>query len=310
MRFGLFLIESPHRAHVGPSGREAEADSSASLTSPRYLGGVARAAEEIGFDLLTFPEHVVLPTQYQSRYPYQQYQGDDFKRYPYDETSFPEPITALTFVAAVTERIRLGTSVLILPQRNPVVLAKQLATLDALSEGRLAVTVGIGWFREEFEAIGAPWPARGRRADEYIEAMRALWRDEVASYEGETVRFDRIRCLPKPWRPEGPEIYVGGHSEAAARRAGRLGDGFMPLGFGGYGTDPKPLIAVMRDAAKEVGRDPDALEIVRGGPPEADAVRRLEDEGTTQVHFVLSEPSLEAARAYMEQIAEHVIAKV
>ena len=282
MRFGLFLIESPHRAHVGPSGREAEADSSASLTSPRYLGGVARAAEEIGFDLLTFPEHVVLPTQYQSRYPYQQYQGDDFKRYPYDETSFPEPITALTFVAAVTERIRLGTSVLILPQRNPVVLAKQLATLDALSEGRLAVTVGIGWFREEFEAIGAPWPARGRRADEYIEAMRALWRDEVASYEGETVRFDRIRCLPKPWRPEGPEIYVGGHSEAAARRAGRLGDGFMPLGFGGYGTDPKPLIAVTgrgKGGGARPGRPRDRARRAAGGGRGTAARGRGHDAG-------------------------------
>ena len=166
MKFGLFLIESPHRAHVGPSGRRADPGQGAALTSPEYLGGLARFAEEVGFDFVSFPEHVVLPVDYESRYPYQQYEGGDFKRYPYDETAFPEPITALTFVAAVTERLELGTSVLILPQRNPVILAKQLATLDALSRGRVSLTAGIGWFREEFEAIGvhlgAPRTPRGR----------------------------------------------------------------------------------------------------------------------------------------------------
>ena len=158
MNFGLFLIESPHRAHVGPSGRHAAPGQGAALTSPEYLGGLARFAEEVGFDFVSFPEHVVLPVDYESRYPYQQYEGGDFKRYPYDETAFPEPVTALTFVAAVTERLELGTSVLILPQRNPVILAKQLATLDALSHGRTRA--------------GGDGAAHGRRARPRVGAAR------------------------------------------------------------------------------------------------------------------------------------------
>ena len=310
MQFGLFLIESPHRPHIGPSGRAAgEGPTAASLTSPEYLTGVAQFAEEVGFDFVSFPEHVVLPVEYESRYPYQQYDESAFKRYPYDETSFPEPITALAFVAAVTSTLRLGTSVLILPQRNPVVLAKQIATLDALSDGRVALTVGIGWFREEFEAIGAPWERRGRRADEYIEAMRTLWREDVASYHGETVQFDRIRCLPKPAQPEGPPLYVGGHSEAAARRAGRLGDGYMPISFGGYGSDDfARLVEIMREAAREAGRDPDRLDVLTGAPPELDAVRQREELGATHVHFSFSAPTLDEAQREMDRIAETMLA--
>ena len=308
MKFGLFLIESPHRAHVGPSGRRADPGQGAALTSPEYLGGLARFAEEVGFDFVSFPEHVVLPVDYESRYPYQQYEGGDFKRYPYDETAFPEPITALTFVAAVTERLELGTSVLILPQRNPVILAKQLATLDALSRGRVSLTAGIGWFREEFEAIGVPWERRGRRADEYIQALRTLWRDEISTFHGETVSFERIRCLPKPTRPEGPPIYVGGHSLAAARRAGRLGDGFMPLGFGGFdGEDVGPLLDAWREAAAAAGRDAASMELWMGSAPDLESVRRVAERGASRVHFAFSAPDLDQAKRELEQIANEVI---
>ena len=308
MKFGLFLIESPHRAHVGPSGRRADPNQGAALTSPEYLGGLARFAEEVGFDFVSFPEHVVLPVDYESRYPYQQYEGGDFKRYPYDETAFPEPITALSFVAAVTERLELGTSVLILPQRNPVILAKQLATLDALSRGRVSLTAGIGWFREEFAAIGVPWERRGRRADEYIQALRTLWRDEISTFRGETVSFERIRCLPKPARPEGPPIYVGGHSLAAARRAGRLGDGFMPLGFGGFdGEDVGPLLDAWREAAAAAGRDAASMELWMGSAPDLESVRRVAERGASRVHFAFSAPDLDQARRELEQIANEVI---
>lgn len=311
MEFGLFLIEAPYRPHVGPSGRSAgDGPPSASLSDPEYLTAVAQHAEELGFDFLTFPEHVLLPGRYESRYPYQQYEAGDFKRYPYDETSFPEPVTSLTFVAAVTSRIRLGTSVLILPQRNPVILAKQLATLDALSRGRLRLTIGLGWLREEFDAIGVPWERRGRRAQEYIEAMRALWRDDLASYAGEFVQFDRVRCLPKPAQHDGIPIYVGGHSEAAARRAGRLGDGFMPLGLGGYGMDTTKLVETMRAAAEEAGRDPNALEVISGGQPTLESAEQLAERGVTQTHFVLSAPNLEAAHEELEQIARDVIERM
>ena len=308
MKFGLFLIESPHRAHVGPGGRRAEPGSAATLTAPDYLGGLARFAEQAGFDFVSFPEHVVLPVDYGSRYPYQQYEGGDFKRYPYDETAFPEPVTALTFVAAVTERLELGTSVLILPQRNPVVLAKQLATLDALSRGRLSLTVGIGWFREEFAAIGVPWERRGRRADEYIQAMRTLWRDDVSTFEGETVAFDRIRCLPKPAQPGGPPIFVGGHSLGAARRAGRLGDGFMPLGFGGYGgEDIVPLLDAWRAAAAEAGRDTASMELLMGSTPDLESVQRVAEHGATRIHFSFQAPDLDHAKRELERIASEVL---
>ena len=308
MKFGLFLIESPHRAHVGPSGRHAAPGQGAALTSPEYLGGLARFAEEVGFDFVSFPEHVVLPVDYESRYPYQQYEGGAFKRYPYDETAFPEPVTALTFVAAVTERLELGTSVLILPQRNPVILAKQLATLDALSHGRVSLTVGIGWLREEFAAIGVPWERRGRRADEYIQALRTLWRDEVSTFQGETVSFERIRCLPKPAQPDGPPIIVGGHSLGAARRAGRLGDGFMPLGLGGFGgEDVTPLLEAWREAAAAAGRDEAATELRMGAAPDLESVQRVAERGATRIHFSFSAPSLDEAKRELERIANEVI---
>ncbi len=310
MRFSLFMIESPYRPHAGPSGsRLGEgAAPAAGLTSPHYLSAVARYAEEVGFDGMVFPEHVVLPVEYGSYYPYQQYEGDEFKRYPFDETIFPEPLAALAFVAAVTSRLRLGTSVLILPQRNPVVLAKQLATIDALSEGRVQLAIGLGWLREEFEAIGVPWKGRARRADEYIQAMRALWTQAEATFQGETVSFERIRCLPKPARAEGIPIIVGGHSEGAARRAGRLGDGFMPLGY--RGADHTPLIEQMREAAREAGRDPDAIEIHSGASPDLEEVQRLADSGVAEVHFVLSAPDLETAKRELERTANVVIARV
>lgn len=308
MKFGLFLIESPHRAHVGPSGRHAAPGQGASLSSAGYLGGLVRFAEEAGFDFVSFPEHVVLPVDYESRYPYQQYEGGGFKRYPYDETAFPEPITSLTYVAAVTERLELGTSVLILPQRNPVILAKQLATLDALSGGRLSLTTGIGWLREEFAAIGVPWERRGRRADEYIQALRTLWRDDVSTFHGETVSFERIRCLPKPAQPDGPPIFVGGHSLAAARRAGRLGDGFMPLGLGGFsGEDVTPLLDAWREAAAASGRDPATMELLMGAAPSLESVQAAAARGATRIHFSFAAPSLDEAKRELERIAGDVI---
>ena len=197
---------------------------------------------------------------------------------------------------------------LILRQRNPVELAKQLATLDAPSRGRLSLTVGIGWFREEFAAIGVPWERRGHRSDEYIQAMRTLWRDEVSTFEGETVAFDRIRCLPKPAQPEGPPIFVGGHSRGAARRAGRLGDGFMPVGFGGYGgEDVEPLLDAWRVAAAEASRDTASVELLMGSTPDLESVQRLAEHGATRIHFSFRAPDLDHAERELERIASEVL---
>jgi probable F420-dependent oxidoreductase len=153
--------------------------------------------------------------------------------------------------------------VMILPQRNPLVLAKEVATLDYLSGGRIELGVGVGWLKEEFEALGISFERRGKRADEYVAAMRALWASDGASFAGEFVKFDKVSCNPKPVGKSVP-IVVGGHSEAAARRAGRLGDGFFPSI--GAQVDTMPLLDVVRRSAEQAGRDPAKVELILGCP--------------------------------------------
>jgi len=217
----------------------------------------AQAAERSGFDSVWTVEHVVYPDEYGSAYPY----SADGRMPGRRSTPIPDPLIWLAFVASATERLRLGTGVLILPQRNPLVLAKELATLDALSGGRAEVGIGVGWLREEFEALGVPWARRGARTDEYVKAMRALWASDGASFDGEFASFHHVSSNPKPVRGMVPVI-VGGHSEAAAKRAGRLGDGFFP-GVGGP-AELRRLVELAREAATEAGRDPDALEVTAG----------------------------------------------
>lgn len=220
---------------------------------------LARLAEAAGFDSVFAVDHVVLPDSYDSTYPYAaggRLPGNQF-------SAMPDPLIWMAFAAAATTRLRLMTGVIILPLRNPLVLAKQVATLDRMSGGRIELGIGVGWLREEFEALGVPFAARGRRADEYVAAMRALWREESASFAGEFVRFEGVSCSPKPVARAVP-IIVGGHSEAAARRAGRLGDGFFPSI--GAQVDTMPLLEVARRAAAEAGRDPAAVEMLTGCP--------------------------------------------
>ena len=218
------------------------------------LTELAQSAERAGFESLWTVEHVVFPDDYESTYPYDK-SGKMAMR---SDTDLPDPLIWLTWVAAVTETIHLGTGILILPQRNPVVLAKELATLDALSGGRVELGVGVGWLREEFDALGIPWERRGARTDDYIDAMRALWDTDHAEHDGEFASFARISVNPKPTRGRVP-IHVGGHTRKAAERAGRLGDGFIP-GEGDLGE----LVDIARQSAADAGRDPDALEITSG----------------------------------------------
>ena len=220
---------------------------------------LARLAEAAGFDSIFAVDHVALPDAYESTYPYAQggrLPGSQF-------TDMPDPLIWMAFAAAATTRLRLMSGVIILPLRNPLVLAKQVATLDHMSGGRIELGIGVGWLREEFAALGVPFEERGRRADEYVAAMRALWREDGASFAGRYVAFAGVSCNPKPPARAVP-IIVGGHSEAAARRAGRLGDGFFPSI--GAQVDTMPLIDVVRRSAEAVGRDPDAIEILTGCP--------------------------------------------
>jgi probable F420-dependent oxidoreductase len=228
----------------------------------------AKMAEDLGFESLWVVEHVVMSVEYSSVYPY-----DPSGRSPFTaEVAQPDPLIWLAHVAAATDRIRLATGVLIVPQRNPLILAKECASLDRLSGGRLELGIGVGWVREEAEALGVSFEDRGRRTDEYIEVMRTLWREPFASFHGEHVRFEGVVSRPRPVQEGGVPIVVGGHSKAAARRAGKYGDGFYPLGV----TEEKlaSLLEVMRESAAGTGRDPSAIELTLLGMADGSSAER------------------------------------
>lgn len=273
-------------------------------TGPGALD-MARAAEAAGFESVWTVEHVVYPDDYASPYPY----SPDGKMPAVPSTPIPDPLVWLAYVAAATTTVKLATGILILPQRNPVVLAKELATLDHLSGGRVELGIGVGWLKEEFDALGVPWERRGARTDEYVAAMRALWASDGASFRGEFASFERVSSNPKPVRGAIP-VVVGGHSRAAAERAGRLGDGFFP----GKGT-PAELaesMDIVRQVAADHGRDPMAVELTAGSPAvfgsdPLGAVEELASIGVSRVAvpaFALLSPSVSEA---MEAFAERVI---
>jgi probable F420-dependent oxidoreductase len=221
-----------------------------------------RHAESCGFESVVLVEHAVVVSDYQSTYPY-----SSSGRMPLpDDCRIPDPLDLMAFLAGVTERITLATGVLVLPNHQAVVLAKRIATVDVLSKGRVRMCVGVGWMDEELRATGADPRSRGRRTDETITAMRTLWSDSGptgASFDGEFVSFRHAHSFPKPVRSGGVPIHIGGHSEAAARRAGRLGDGFQPLGVAT--ADLGVRLAQVRESAEGAGRDPDAIELSLSG---------------------------------------------
>jgi probable F420-dependent oxidoreductase len=235
---------------------------------------LVQAAEEAGFESAWTVEHVVIPRGYQSAYPYA---ADG--RIPGGEGDFPipDPLIWMAYVAARTSRIRLATGILILPQRNPVITAKEVATLDVMSGGRVLLGIGVGWLKEEFEALGVPFAERGRRTDDYIAAMRALWSSPAPTYEGRFIRFRDAFMRPKPVRGDVP-IIIGGHSEAAAKRAGRLAQGFFPA----RGVMAE-LIAVVRREAGAAGRDPDAVEITASMPEDPGEIPALAKLGVRRL---------------------------
>lgn len=228
---------------------------------PQWVVAYARRAEQCGFEAIVAIEHPLVVSSYTSRYPY-----NDSGRMPLpDETPIPDPLDVLAFVAGATTTLGLSTGVLVLPAHHPVVLAKRLATLDVLSGGRLRMCVGLGWMREELEACGTVFSSRGRRADEMIDAMRALWAEsgpEGATFSGEFFAFTHAHSYPKPSRRDIP-IHVGGTSPASMRRAVRRGDGWQPLGIGG--DELRQAITDMRRQVEEAGRDPATFEVTISG---------------------------------------------
>ena len=185
---------------------------------------LVQAGEAAGFESAWTVEHTVVPANYSSRYPYS---GDGKMAGGRDDIPLPDPLIWMAYMAAVTSTIKLATGILIVPQHNPVITAKQVATLDQMSGGRVLLGIGVGWMKEEFDAIGAPFEDRGARTDEYVAAMRELWTADKPTFHGRWVNFDETYCRPQPAQGSVP-IIVGGDTVPAAKRAGRLGDGYFP----------------------------------------------------------------------------------
>jgi probable F420-dependent oxidoreductase len=285
MKFGIAF------ANAGPLG------------DPELAVGLARLAEELGFESLWTVEHVVVPTGYASEYPY----SADGRMPGGDQVAITDPLIWLAYVAAATSRIRLATGILILPQRNPLVLAKEVATLDRLSGGRVELGIGVGWLREEFDALGVPFERRGARTDEYVDVMRRLWREPATAFTGEFTDFGELNSYPKPANATGVPIHIGGHSEAAARRAGRIGDGFFPGRGEGHGLEA--LLEVMRASAREAGRDPDAIEVTSGGGLDLDSVKRSADLGVARYTIPPLGFDIESLRTNLAKFSDTVIAQ-
>ena len=189
------------------------------------LTAIVQRGEALGFHSVVVADHIVFPTVIRSSYPYT-VSGE----FP-GEGDALELLPLMAFVAGVTSRLRIVSSVMIVPYRNPVVTAKMLATIDVLSRGRVTVGVGVGWLREEFEAVGAAsFERRGAVTDEYVRIFKTLWTKSPASYAGEFYQFDSLRCLPQPLQKPHPPIWIGGYSAVALRRVARLGDGWHPVG--------------------------------------------------------------------------------
>lgn len=231
-----------------------------SLGTLESIRRLARAAEEYQYDSIWITDHIVIPKDTTSRYPYSSDGTLDLDAAQH----YLEPLTVMSYLAGITERPVIGSSVLVLPYRNPMVVAKMVATLDVLSRGRLILGVGVGWMEEEFRALNlGTYPDRGAVTDEYIRILRELWTKERPSYRGRFYSFDEVRFYPKPLQRPHPPIWIGGHTKAAIRRVALLGDGWHPIGLRPpAGLDPEEYgraAAEIRSQAEAAGRDPTAI---------------------------------------------------
>ncbi|WCO67338.1 TIGR03619 family F420-dependent LLM class oxidoreductase [Iamia majanohamensis] len=258
---------------------------------PDDVAALVAHAEAVGFDSVWLTEHVVVPVDHAPRYPY-----TDDGRLPIGAgADLPDPLTWLAFAAAHTRRLLLGTGCLVLPQRNPVVLAKEAATVDRLSGGRLRLGVGLGWMREEAEAVGSAWEDRADRVEEGIALLRDLWSPGPSALPG-----GPALSLPAPSAGTVP-IVVCGPSRAAARRAGRVGDGYLC----GH-RDPEVVadrLAALRAAATDAGRDPDGIEVTVGATPRLRTLEAMAALGVHRAFVTLPCRGAERDRAALDRLA-------
>lgn len=279
MKFGYFGI------NFGP------------CAEPEAAARVARALEAAGFESAWTGEHVVLPDP----------QAPPSPAPPH--TPMLDPAVALTWVAAQTERLRLGTGIIILPQRNPAVLAKEIASLDVLSGGRAILGIGAGYLEPEFAALGVPFARRGARADEYIDAIRALWNQDSPEYSGEFVSFSGIDAQPRPVQRGGPPIVVGGMSPGAYRRAISRGQGWY-----GFALDPantEASLAGLEKARKEVERPAELGELEISITPlpgiDADGVKRYADLGVDRLTLLTVPRTVDDVLAFVDMAAAQLL---
>ena len=296
--------------------------------SPDGMVRVARRAEELGYDSVWVTERLLFPTNPQTPY----MATPDGSLPEAYKISF-DPIESLTFVAGQTSRIGLGTSVLDIPYYNPVMLARRLTTLDVLSNGRLRLGLGQGWSQDEFDAVGASMKGRGKRADEFLSVLKAIWTTDPVEFKGEFYQVPKSIIQPKPVQKPHPPIWIGGESPPALRRAGQLGDAWYPIG-----TNPQfPVGSIqeyteyrdrVRDNARKAGRDPDTMDfaysiswnnqteaemvngerrILTGTPVQlADDVKRLEELGVNHLLLNFQSETLDATLARMDDFASKV----
>jgi probable F420-dependent oxidoreductase len=226
------------------------------------LGALAQVAEDLGYDSIWISDHVVVPERIESAYPY----SPDGRFPTAPNQPYLEPLAGLSYLAGVSRRARLGTHVLILPYRHPLLTAKMVSTIDNLSGGRVDLGIGVGWMREEFEALGlTTYAQRGKATDEQLRILKMVWTEDVSSFDGEFYRFDRLGALPHPLQKPHPPIWVGGHSPAALRRTARYADGWLPIGARPPADLPPEAISAgwsaMRAEAERVGRDPARIQV-------------------------------------------------
>ncbi len=274
------------------------------LGSPEMLATIGQAAEEAGLPRVWFGDHVVYPVDYAPNYP------SATGRLNYNPASpQADVVVAMSWLCAATRHVGVGTSVMVIAQRQLVSLAKQLASLDALSGGRLTLGIGVGWCEEEFESLGVPFEHRGTRTDEYIRAMKVLWTEEVPSFSGRFVSFPPLYCDPKPAQPGGPPIWVGGGGPAAFERVARYGAGWVA---GGAPPDElaRDIVAIRRRAANLGREDAEAIGLLVQGVwrPDRDDLRRhlreLRAAGVTEAVVPVQGKTPAEAREFVLSIPE------